>query len=533
MVRRAPSMTLGAEYDGTVLRLVRMHDRRVTQYQTFAATTSEAATLIRSQMDRHTRCVVAWGSPGATVRRSRVPGVSARQLPLAAREMLNRQLPGGSDRPGAGMVVSGVNTPTPSAAVGAITADDATHLYEDLASTKASLVVAPFTLEHDGLYLAIRSSGAELIIVTAGIAVASRHLRCGGLSTALHTDQLAEDLADNALEAVAAGDLSDADAVAAARRYVATLVREVRRTTDHWESTGEACPATIWVYGPGATLPHLPSYMNSIGLNAQAPPVAQDLDLNSIPTPQRLAAYGALSAAVAAAGPQQMLDLSRAKTPRGARAKDLNTGDPFAGFEGVINSSGTRGFSTPRTHYQRPEPLPRGTGLAFVGSVIAVALAVGGWWMSSNALNEADRELAAAERVAQSRQGEAAYATEVGIVAERLNALEISEATDWSGAIRPLLIYLPAFPVAESIRVSEIGDTLEARILVPTDLTDIADWTEALGLAGTVVSATVLTENSVSTPESTVTEFIVQIFSPVPDIIEIDETDNAGTGANL
>jgi hypothetical protein len=513
-------MVLGAEYDGSVLRLVRMHDRRVTHYQTFAATISEASTLIRSQMDRQTRCVVAWGSPGVTVRRSNVPGVSARQLPLAAREMLNRHLPGGADRPGAGMVVSGVNTPTPSAAVGAITADAAMDLRDALASTKCSLVVAPFTLEHDGLYLAIRSSGAELMLVAAGIAVASRHLRCGGLSTALASDQLAEDLEDNALETVAAGDLGNADAVAAARRYVATLVREVRRTTDHWESTGEACPTTIWVYGLGATLPHLPSYMNSIGLSAQAPPVVHDLELSAIPTPHRLAAYGALSAAVAASGPQQMLDLSRAKAPRGVRAKDLNTGDPFAGFEGVINSSGTRGFSTPRTNYQRPEPLPRGTGFAFVASVIAVLLAVTGWWMSSNALAEAGRELAASERIAASRQAEAAYATEVAVVAERLAELEISEPTEWSAAIRPLLIYLPAFPEAESIRVSEIGDTLEARILTASDLTDIDEWTDALGLAGTVVSVTELSENSVSTPESTLTEFIVQIFSPVPDIIE-------------
>jgi hypothetical protein len=521
-------MVLGAEYDGTVLRLVRMHDRRVTQYQTFSATITEASALIRSEMDRQTKCVMAWGSPGASVRRSSVPRVPARQLLVAARELVNRQLPGGADRPGAGMVVSGGNTATPSAAVGAITADVASDLRNELDSTRCSLVVAPFTLEHDGLYLAIRNSGVELILVAAGIAVASRHLRCGGLANALRSDQLAEDLESNALEVVAAGDLNNADAVAAARRYVATLVREVRRTTDHWEASGEACPSTIWVYGPGATLPHLPSYMSSIGLNAQAPPVAHDLELGAIPTPQRLAAYGALSAAVAAAGPQRMLDLSRAKAPRGVRAKDLNTGDPFAGFEGVINASGTRGFSTPRTNYQRPEPLPRGTGLAFVGTVIAVALAVAGWWMSANALGDASRALAAAQRVSESRQAEAAYATEVGIVAERLSEVEITEPTEWSAAIRPLLIYLPAFPVAESIRVSEIGDTLEARILTATDLTDVDDWTEALSLAGTVVAVTVLTDTSVFTPGSTVTEFIVQIFSPVPDIVEAGNTNRAG-----
>ena len=530
-MKRKPSTVLGAEYDGTVLRLVRMQDRQVTRYQTFAATTAEASALIRTQMDRHSSCMMAWGSPGSTVRRCALPRVGPRQLPFAARTMLNRQFPGGSERPGAGMMVSGENTPTPSAAVGAITSDTANNLHTELSNINCSLVLAPFTLEHDGLYLAIRNSGAELTLVTAGIAVASRHLRSGGLSTALHSDQAAEGLEANALEIVASGSLDDADAVAAARRYVATLVREVRRTTEHWESTGEACPTTIWVYGPGATLPHLPSYMNSIGLSAQAPPVAHDLELSAIPNQHRLAAYGALSAAVAATGPQKMLDLSRAKSPRRSRSQELATGDPFAGFEGVINASGTRGFSTPRTNYQRPEPLPRGTGFAFFAAVIAVALAVTGWWLSSRSLEEAGRELAAAQRVAESRQGEAAYATEVGLVVERISSREISEPTQWAEVIQPLMIYLPALPVAESIRVSEIGDTLQARIVTPSDLTDIAAWTEALGLAGTVVSVTQLTDpngsavGSGTEPAQSLTEFIVQIFSPVPEIVD---TTNGG-----
>lgn len=537
MMRRSPSMVLGAEYDGAVLRLVRMHGGRVTNFQTFSATTTEAAAVIRSQMDRHTRCVVAWGAAGATVRRTRVPNVPVRQLPIAARELLNRQLPGAAEQPGAGMVISGDDATAALAAVGAITAEAADDLRHELASTRSSLVVAPFTLRHDGLYLAIRNSGSELVLVHGGIAVAARHLRSGGLNPAGGTDKVGERLTSpdtdphdtdpHALATVASGDLSNTESVAAARRYVATLVREVRRTTDHWESTGEVCPSTIWVYGPGATLPHLPSYLSSVGLTAQAAPVTGDLQLDAIPTAQRLAAYGALSAAVAASGSQPMLDLSRATTPRGIRTTDLHNGDPFAGFEGVINASGTRGFSSPRTSYRRPEPLPRGTGLAFVVGVIALGLAVTGWWLSANSLEEADRTLAAAQRVAESRQAQAAYLTEVGIVAERLGALEIAEPTDWSLVIQPLLVYLPAAPDPEWIRVVEIGDSLEARIATRSDATNLEDWTEALALAGTVVSVGELADTTGSTPGVALTEFVVQMFSPEAVLIDTDAQGSA------
>jgi hypothetical protein len=528
-VSRSPSPVVGAEYDGTVLRMVRMHGSQVTSYQSFAATPAEASALMRSQLDRRTRGLVSWGSPGATVRRSLLPGVSTRQLPVAAREIINRHIPGGSQRPGAGMAISGLHTDTPSAAVGAITADAASELHGELQRAKCSLVVAPFTLNHDGLYLAIRHSGAELILVTAGIAVASRHLRCGGLSTGLTHDPLSADVDENALAIVAGGDLLDTAELAAARRYVATLVREVRRTTDHWESIGEACPSTVWVYGPGATLPHLPSYMTSIGLDAQAPPVSQNLELDVIPPAHRLAAYGALSAALAAAGSHDLLDLSRTAVPRRARSVDLRTGDPFVGFEGVINASGTRGFATPRLDYRRPEPLPRGIGLAFFATVIAVALGIAGWWLSANALGDAERELAGAQRVLASRQAEAAFATEVGLIAEQLNSREATEPTDWAAAISPLLVFLPAFPVAESISFSEIGDTLEARIMTLTRLTDRREWTDALNLAGTVISVTDTDLSSGVEPDSTLTEFVVQIYSPVPEITGQSATTRPGT----
>jgi hypothetical protein len=515
-VKRASATVLGAEYDGSVLRLVRMQGHNVVRYQTFSANTTEAAVLIREQVDRHTTCMVAWGSPGSMLRRSPLPGLPRRQLPVAARELLNRQLPAGAQRPGAGMAISGLHSPTPSATVGAITAEGATFLRSQLSTTRCSLVVAPFTLEHDGLYLAIRHSGAELMLITAGIAVASRQLRTGGLSAASDPDPMASDLAGNTLHHVAAGDLSDPEAVATARRYVAALVREVRRTTEHWEAAGESCPPRIWIYGPGATLPHLPSFMQSIGLTAQAPPVSPELELGEIPTRHRLAAYGALSAAVTAAGSQELLDLSQAKMPRRTRRMELTTGNPFAGFEGVINASGTRGFATPRMAYQRPEPLPRGTGLAFVAMVLAIALGVAGWWISGSSLEDSHRELAAAERLLALREAEVAFSAEVTQIAEKLTNIEIEEATDWDAAITPLMIYLPASPVAESILLTETGDSLTARIRIPTALTDLPQWRNALRRAGTLISETEIPSPTPNDPDATLTELVLQIFSPLP-----------------
>jgi len=523
-VSRRPLAVLGAEYDGAVLRMVRLEGSEVADYSSHPATAREAASVIREHLDRRTRCLISWGSPGSSLHRSTLPFVSDRHLPTAARDFLNRQIPGGADRPGAGVVVSGLHTPTPSAAVGAITATAATDLHSQLDPARTSLVVAPFTLEHDGLYLAIRSSGVELILVVAGIPVASRHLRCGGLAAGMTTDPLAAHMAHDALETVAAGDLNDPEAVAAARRYVATLVREVHRTIDHWESNGEACPSVIWVYGPGGTLPHLPSYLRSIGLEAQAPPVSRDLELSAIPAAHRLAAYGALSAALAASGDTQILDLSQRprawRSPRMGRRTHHRTGDPFSGFEGVINASGTRGFFTPRLAARRPEPLARGTVAALVALVLSAAVAATGWWLSGQALEEADRAVAAADRSLDLRQAEAAYASEVDMVAAVVDARTLEDPTDWSQVLEPLLTYLPALPVAETLVMREVGDSLEVRITTPSALTNTTEWSSALRRAGTLVDLRSLPDPTAEEPGDTVTEFTLRVFTNLPEILE-------------
>jgi hypothetical protein len=258
--------------------------------------------------------------------------------------------------------------------------------------------------------------------------------------------------------------------------------------------------------------------MLSIGLIAQAPPVSPELELSEIPTPHRLAAYGALSAAVAAAGPQELLDLSQAKIPRRTRSLDLNSGNPFAGFEGVINASGTRGFATPRRAHQRPEPVPRGTVFAFVALVLAIAVAVVGWWISGSSLEDSSRELAAAERLMALSEAQAEFSSEVSLIAESLTNIDIDEATDWDAAITPLMIYLPASPVAESVLLSETGDSLTARIRTPTALTDLPQWRNALRRAGTLISVNEMPAPTSSDPNATLTEFVLQIFSPLPEL---------------
>ena len=526
---RRPSTMFGAELDGTTLRLVRVEGSRVTAYEQVTITgQNSAARIMRHHLGRRGTGVLAWASPGIALRRSPLPSVPDRQVASAVRDVLDRHLPGGGALPGAGLVRPLQDSARSLATIGVITADAGLALRDGLGNTACSLVVAPFTLSHDGLYLALRSSCAELTLVQDGIAHVTRQLRCGGLIAGTQNDTLGLSLPPRSLELVAAGDTTDPTLLLAARRYVASLAREIHRTIEHWEWSGETCPRSLWVYGAGATLPHLPSFITSVGLTARQAPVSEELDLSVIPPDERLAAYGAIAAATAPIDEQPLIDLTRATRGRLGSGGSRTSGpsDPFAGFEGVMSGNGTRGFSSPVLGRSSDNSLPQGLGTVLIACAITAVFGLGAWWNATRALDNANSELTAAARSVQVGQARNDYASAVAQAASEVRRLSPKGSPGWNSALSTLMTYLPADPKVASIRMATNGEALEATVAAPLPMTaeTIAAWRTALENIGTVAEPTVQ-----STPNGD-TEVFVVTFPPPAISTVATGADAAGTG---
>lgn len=146
---RTTQSIVGAEVDGSTLRVVRLEGRTVVHYEKFRQLNSTAiASIMREGKSKNTRTVLSWGSSGVTMQRVQAPGVVARKMQPAIREVINRHVPSGSELPGAGLVQSRFDVVRPTAMVGAITSETARNLRYELGNSNCGLVVAPFTLNH-------------------------------------------------------------------------------------------------------------------------------------------------------------------------------------------------------------------------------------------------------------------------------------------------------------------------------------------------------------------------------------------------
>ena len=93
---------VGAEIDGTTLRVVRLEGRTVVYYEKFRQLNSSAvASVMHQGKSKNTRAVLSWGSSGVAMQRVQAPGVVARKMQPVIRELINRHLPSGSELPGA------------------------------------------------------------------------------------------------------------------------------------------------------------------------------------------------------------------------------------------------------------------------------------------------------------------------------------------------------------------------------------------------------------------------------------------------
>lgn len=495
------NLLVGAELDGSTLRVIKIEDRTITYYERFQNLSSTAAaSMMRQVLKGNGSAVLAWASSGIAVRRIPVPLITDRKATQVIREIINRQIPAGSELPGAGLVQSYLDSPQPVAMVGAITAEGARVLRHELGNAPCSVMVSPFTLKHDGLYLAIRESCTELTLIRGGIPITTRQLNCGGLATWSEGD--ASLLSLTALSG---------EHIAALRRYLASLAREVHRTIELWDRNGDACPRSLWAYGVGATLPHLPTFLKNVGITIKPAPVGSSINVSIIPVAERLAAYGALAAATTQFNIQPFADVSRSQRHRVGKSPKagLSTRKSEA-FEGVMTSDGSRGFSRPTYSSNTESRVPRGTAGALVGAVFAVLFMIFSWVSSGRAVGNAERELENGRRQLAASQVVASDAQKMASAADDLNRFAQFVPPNWTKRIDRLFASLPASPVVKDVSFSIDNGMVKAQFTVeiPSDL--VEEWKVALDTSGASISVTPL-GSSLSGPAEYVCNFPISM----------------------
>ena len=471
-------VTIGAEMDGSTLSVVRVEDNTVVYYERFSHLSgTAAAAMVRQMLTGHDRAVLSWASAGVATRRVPVPAMVERKMDAAIREVINRHIPAGSELPGAGLVQSRPGSPRPTAMVGAITSDSARVLRHEIGNAQCSLMVAPFTLSHDGMYLAIRESCAELTLVRGGIPVTTRQLTGGGLSAWSEIEPML----------LSQGSLS-VENTAALRRYLASLSREVYRTIELWERNGDTCPRSVWTFGVGATLPHLPAFLKNVGVTVVPAPIGSNLDVGIIPQAERLAAFGALAAATLRIDRQPFIDISRATTGMFRNRRiSLTSTTQLEAFEGVLTSNGNRGFASPSFGRSSETSLPRGTASALMVAV-GVVLFVGYSWISSGrGIDDANRAVSAAKRELKSSQNAAELAEILPTAAREVESFSKFVPPDWTTVVTRLLSSLPAEPQVSSVTFLSKSGYVQARFTIAIPKEKMKEWQIALSKSGATV----------------------------------------------
>jgi hypothetical protein len=477
------NLVVGAELDGSTLRVVRIEDRTIVYYERFQHLSStSAAAMMRQVLKSNDSAVLAWASTGVAVRRIPVPVIADRKPTQIIREIINRHIPAGSELPGAGFVQSHKDSPQPVAMVGAITSEAARVLRHELGHASCSVMVSPFTLNHDGLYLAIRESCTELTLVRGGIPVTTRQLNCGGLATWSEADA-------NLLSLTALSG----EHIAALRRYLASLAREVHRTVELWERNGDTCPRSLWAFGVGATLPHLPTFLKNVGITIKPAPVGSSFDVSIIPIAERLAAYGALAAATTQFNLQPFADVSRALGHRFGKSRKASLSSRTSeDFEGVLTSDGSRGFARPNFSSKSENMVPRGTAGALVGAVLGVLLMIFSLVSSGRSVDSAQRAVENGTRQLAASQVVAANAAKMAAAVVELNEIAQFVPPNWTTSVIDLLSSLPANPAVNEVSFAIDNGIVQARftVAIPADM--VEEWQAALGSSGASISITPL-----------------------------------------
>lgn len=307
--RKTNTRRFGLELDGRTLRAVELDGDRICSYDVVIGVDGSEAIrrwfAQRKPKDAEVRIV--WAGAQTHLRRITRPMVPEAVLRTAMTSIADDVMPVPADT----YVLAGV------AFRGALPGDDGNEgrlvdqlslvavergaldqVIDTAAEHEALLVPAELSCVTDGVYLAIRQTTAELVVVEHGAPVAARHLRCDGLDALV--DRLSQgehngmDRLTSAMRGLSAGD---AEAGSIIDAYINELIEDIRATTVYWQRSGLAITNEIFVFGAGAMLPGLPARLYEVAFQAQAAPLPPGIDVEVIAQGERFAAYGAVLAA--------------------------------------------------------------------------------------------------------------------------------------------------------------------------------------------------------------------------------------------
>lgn len=271
----ATSRRIGIEVDGNHATVVEVEGTRVVEVSHFQAASPQAATAAASSGLRK----------GTPVRVSLLaPQVGVRRIDVTRRSVEHRSvfedavfeaLPVARE----GTAVAGLLPTEPlvgealgTASATVAPADLVNQVYRALGRSEAELVTGAFTLAgHDGVHLALRWTTAELTVVAGELPVLHRALQVGGLERVAETLDRAAGGADRVGAIIAGRTGQDPVAENEVDRYITAVASEVAQTVDHWERAGTSVSHTLWVFGPGATIPFVDDRLRGQGFETRVP----------------------------------------------------------------------------------------------------------------------------------------------------------------------------------------------------------------------------------------------------------------------
>jgi hypothetical protein len=313
--------SFGVDIDGNVVRVVELLDNAVVSYGTYQGHSIEDA-FRKFLATRPTGDVtVSWMGPNMHVVRTALPTVPPAALRVGILDAVDESLP---LAPGSASIAARLFAGadgTPQVAVTAVERDSVSSLWNVIGAAEVGLVPAPLLFINDGLFLGVRYSDAQLVLVQNGAVLATRPLAIGGLTTMF--DRLGGDparAAERFATVARGGTRLDPDAAAVVDSYSGSIGDEVRRTVDFWARQGHAVPSEVFVHGPGIVLPNLSGKLLDAALFAR-PVALPEVNVDAIARTERPTAYMALLAAILDVDSQPVADLADPRYADRARKK--------------------------------------------------------------------------------------------------------------------------------------------------------------------------------------------------------------------
>lgn len=274
---------IGIDIDGSSVRTVTVDaSGKVVDHQVVHGTSPEDAVDRWQKLRQNGEALAVWSGPNAYAKPVEVIAIEDEEaflpaLAHAADESLNAEA--GSLHV-TGRVLDGREASAGHVSALAVGVDrgELDPLWEKLLDGGAETTQAAVTFTTDSLYLAMRRSTVEVILVEDSVPIQHRQFALASLeSIARRVEETTEDiaLAEQVRRADNLASISGSDVLT---EQLAELVGELRRTVEYWQRSGTAVPNTLKVFGPGAALPGLSAALGQGGFAARAAPIPTNVE---------------------------------------------------------------------------------------------------------------------------------------------------------------------------------------------------------------------------------------------------------------